>query len=67
MIVSSYILFTAIEFAFEQESYSTSEGGEVNVVVTKLGEVNETLCIMVNTLSGTALGMYIIITIQFTD
>jgi hypothetical protein len=52
-------LCTAIEFSFEEESYSTSEGGEVAVVVRKVGEVNDTLCVMVRSRDGTAVGKYV--------
>ena len=50
------LICAAVEFAFEQQSYSTSEGGDVAVMVRKFGEVNETLCVMVNSRDGTALG-----------
>ena len=53
---SYVVICAAVEFAFEQQSYSTSEGGDVAVMVRKFGEVNETLCVMVNSRDGTALG-----------
>ncbi len=53
------LVSVAIELGFEQESYSTSEGGDVTVRIRKTGEVNETVCVSVFSESGTALGIWL--------
>ena len=49
----------AVHIGFEEQSYSTSETGEVAIQITKLGEVNERVCVSVCTESGTALGEHL--------
>ena len=47
---------SAVEFSFDEVSYTTNEGGEVTVVVKRAGEASETLCIQINSRDGTAVG-----------
>ena len=46
----------AIIIAFEELFHTTNEGGLVTVGIAKIGETDETVCVMFSTLSGTALG-----------